>query len=46
MEPNGDRNLNTLRSLLDRPCTNLLQEVLRQHVPEKDIHKLFRTEVK
>nr|XP_022305097.1 serine/threonine-protein phosphatase 6 regulatory ankyrin repeat subunit C-like [Crassostrea virginica] len=46
MEPKGDRNLKTLRSLLDGPCTNLLQEVLQQHVPEKDIHKLLNDQVK
>nr|XP_022308755.1 uncharacterized protein LOC111114647 isoform X2 [Crassostrea virginica] len=36
-----DRNFMTVWLALDKPCTKLLQEVLRQHVPEKDIHKLL-----
>ena len=41
-----DRNFMTVRLALDKPCTKLLQEVLRQHVPEKDIHKLLNDPVK
>ena len=39
MATKEDRNVMTVRLVLDKPCTNLLQEVLRQHVPEKDMHK-------
>ena len=46
MATQEDRNCMTVRLALDRPCTNLLQEVLRQHVPEKDIHKLLNDPAK
>ena len=36
----------TVRLALDEPCTNLLQEVLRQHVSEKDIHKFLNDPAK
>lgn len=39
-------NLITVRRVLDRPCTKLLQEVLRQHVSEKDIYKLLNDPAK
>ena len=41
-----NRNFMTVRLALDKPCTGLFQEVLRQHVPEKDIHKLLNDPVK
>ena len=41
MTTKEDRNFLTVRLVLDKPCINLLQEVLRQHVPEKDIQKLL-----
>ena len=41
-----NRNFMTVRLALDKPCTNLLQEVLRQHVPEKDIYKLLNDPAK
>ena len=41
-----DRNCMTVRLTLDKPCTNLLQEVLRHHVPEKDLHKLLNDPAK
>ena len=41
MATKEDRNVMTVRLALDKPCTDLLQEVLRQHVPEKDLHKLL-----
>ena len=46
MATKEDNNFMTVRCVLDRPCTNLLQEVLRQHVPEKDIHKLLNDPAK
>ena len=46
MATKEDRNVMTVRLVLDKPCTNLLQEVLRQHVPEKDIHKLLNDPAK
>ena len=46
MATKEDRNVMTVRLALDKPCTNLLQEVLRQHVPEKDIHKLLNDPAK
>ena len=46
MATQEDRNCMTVRLALDRPCTNLLQEVLRQHVPEKYIHKLLNDPAK
>ena len=46
MATKEDRNFTTVRLALDKPCTNLLQEVLRQHIPEKDIHKLLNDPVK
>lgn len=41
-----DRNFMTVRLVLERICTKLLQEVLRQHVSEKDIHKLLNNPAK
>ena len=41
-----ERHFTTVRLALDKPCTKLLQEVLRQHVPEKDIYKLLNDPVK
>ena len=41
-----ERHFMTVRLALDKPCTKLLQEVLRQHVPEKDIHKLLNDPAK
>ena len=41
-----NRNFMTVRLALDKPCTGLFQDVLRQHVPEKDIHKLLNDPVK
>ena len=46
MATKEDRNVMTVRLALDKPCTNLLQEVLRQHVPEKDLHKLLNDPAK
>ena len=46
MATKEDNNFITVRRVLDRPCTNLLQEVLRQHVPEKDIYKLLNDPAK
>ena len=46
MATEEDRNFMTVRHALDKPCTYLLQEVLRQHVPEKDMHKLLNDPVK
>ena len=46
MATKEDRNFMTVRLALDKPCTNLLQEVLRQHVPEKDLHKLLNDPAK
>nr|XP_022310833.1 uncharacterized protein LOC111116128 isoform X3 [Crassostrea virginica] len=40
------RHFTTVRDALDDPCTKLLQEVLRQHVPETDIHKLLNDPAK
>ena len=41
MATTEERNFITVRIALDKPCTNLLQEVLRQYVPEKNIHMLL-----
>ena len=46
MTTKEDRNGMTVRLALDKPCTNLLQEVLRHHVPEKDLHKLLNDPAK
>ena len=46
MTTKEDRNFMIVRLALDKPCTNLLQEVLHQHVPEKDIHKLLNDPAK
>ena len=46
MATKENRNLLTLQRALDKPCTNLLQEVLRRYVPEKDIHKLLNETAK
>ena len=46
MATKEDRNFMIVRLALDKPCTNLLQEVLRQRVPEKDIHKLLNNPAK
>ena len=46
MATKEDRNFMIVRLALDKPCTNLLQEVLRQHVPEKDINKLLNDPTK
>ena len=46
MATKEDRNFMIVRLALDKPCTNLLQEVLRQHVPEKDINKLLNDPAK
>ena len=46
MATKEERHFTTVRLALDKPCTTLLQEVLRQHVPEKDIYKLLNDPVK
>ena len=46
MATKEERHFTTVRLALDKPCTKLLQEVLRQHVPEKDIYKLLNDPVK
>ena len=46
MATKEERNCVTVRLALDKPCANLLQEVLRHYVPEKDIHKLLNDPVK
>ena len=46
MATKEERNCGTVRLALDKPCANLLQEVLRHYVPEKDIHKLLNDPVK
>ena len=46
METKEDRNVMIVRHALEKPCTNLLQEVLRQHVPEKDMHMLLNDPAK
>nr|XP_022304610.1 uncharacterized protein LOC111111766 isoform X2 [Crassostrea virginica] len=46
MATKEERNFMTVRLALDKPCTNLLQEVLRQYVPEKDIHILLNDPAK
>ena len=46
MATKEDRNFMTVRLALDKPCTHLLQDVLRQHVPEKDMHKLLNDPAK
>ena len=39
MASKEDRNGMTVQLVLQKPCASLLQEVLRQYIPEKDIHK-------
>nr|XP_022306072.1 uncharacterized protein LOC111112665 isoform X3 [Crassostrea virginica] len=46
MATKENRNFLTVQRALDKPCTNLMQEVLRQYVPEKDIHKLLNETAK
>ena len=46
MATKEERHFTTVRLAMDRPCTKLLQEVLRQHVPETDIHKLLNDPAK
>nr|XP_022300220.1 uncharacterized protein LOC111108540 isoform X2 [Crassostrea virginica] len=41
MTTKEERNFMTVRLALDKPCTKLLQEVLRHYVPEKNIHMLL-----
>ena len=46
MATKEDMNFMTVRLVLDKPCTSLLQEVLRQHVPETDLNKLLNDPAK
>lgn len=46
IETKEERNFMTVRLVLERICTKLLQEVLRQHVSEKDVHKLLNNPAK
>ena len=46
MATKEDRNFIIVRLALDKPGTNLLQEVLGKHVREKDIHKLLNDPAK
>ena len=46
MATKEDMNFMTVRHVLDKPCTSLLQEVLRQHIPETDLHNLLNDPTK
>ncbi|XP_078328666.1 uncharacterized protein LOC111112983 [Crassostrea virginica] len=46
MATKEDRNVETVRRALDKPCNGLLQEVLRDYVPEKDLYKLLNDPAK
>lgn len=46
MTTKEERNFMTVRHALDKPCTNLLQEVLRHYVPEKNIGMLLNDPAK
>ena len=41
MATKEDRNVEIVKRALEKPCTGLLQEVLRYYIPEKDIYKLL-----
>ena len=41
MASKEDRNGMTVQLALQKPCASLLQEVLRQYIPEKDMHKVL-----
>lgn len=41
MASKEDRNGMTVQLALQKPCAGLLQEVLRQYIPEKDMHKVL-----
>ena len=46
MATKEDRNVEIVKRALEKPCTGLLQEVLRYYVPEKDLHKLLNDPAK
>ena len=46
MATKEDRNVEIVKRALEKPCTSLLQEVLRYYVPEKDIYKLLNDPAK
>ena len=41
MASKEDRNGTTVQSALQKPCASLLQEVLRQYIPETDMHRVL-----
>ena len=41
MASQEDRNGMTVQLALQKPCASLLQEVLRQYIPEKDMHNVL-----
>ena len=41
MASKEDRNGRTVQSALQKPCASLLQEVLRQYIPETDMHRVL-----
>ena len=45
MATEEDMNFKIIRDAVDKPCTNLLQEVLRQHISEKDFYKKLKEQV-
>lgn len=44
MATQEDMNIMTVRLVLNKPCTNLLQEVLRQHIPETKLHEFLKSQ--
>ena len=45
MATKQEKNFKIIRDVVEKPCTDLLQEVLRQHISEKNFHKQLKEQV-